>query len=104
VQGPAPNISTDQVMNLTVGSPVEKDLVMLVDEKLDMSLQCALEAQKAKLYPGLHQQKHGQQVEGGDSAPLSCPQETPPGVLHPVLELSAPEGHVAVGVDAEEDH
>jgi len=41
-------------------SPEEKDLGVLVDEKLNMT----------QLYPGLHRKKHGQQVEGGDSAPL----------------------------------
>jgi len=64
-----------------------------VDEKLDMSWQCALAAQKAT-YPGLHQEKHGQQVEAGDSAPL-LHFETPPGVLCPALEPSAHEGHRA---------
>ena len=39
-------------------------------------------------YPGLHQEKLGQQVEGGDSAPLLHTGETPPGVLCPVLEPS----------------
>ena len=37
-------------------------------------------------YPGLHQEKCGQQVEGGDSAPLLRSRETPPGVLRLALE------------------
>jgi len=46
--------------------------------------------------------KHGQQGEGGDSAPLLCCGETPPGVLRPALEPSAQGGHGTVGVGPEE--
>ena len=55
-------------------------------------------------YPGLHQKKHGQQGEGGHSAPLLCSGETPPGVLHPALEPSGQARHGAVGVGSEEGH
>ena len=55
-------------------------------------------------YHGLHQKKCVQQVEGGDSAPLLCSSETPPGVLHPALELSVQERHGAVGAGPEQGH
>jgi len=53
-------------------------------------------------YSGLHQEKHGQQGEGGDSAPLHCSGESPQGVLRPALEPPAQEGHGTVGAGAEE--
>ena len=53
-------------------------------------------------YPGLHQKKCGQQVEGGDSSPLLHSRKTPPSVLCPALEPSAQERPVGVG--PEEGH
>ncbi|KAK4828047.1 hypothetical protein QYF61_023085 [Mycteria americana] len=53
---------------------------------------------------GLHQKKGGQQVEGGDSAPLLCSGETPPGALPPALEPSAQERHGPVGAGPDEGH
>jgi len=46
----------------------------------------------------LHQEKHGQQVEGGDSAPLLRSDEIPPGVLCPALEPSTQKRHGPIGV------
>ena len=59
---------------------------------------------EGQLYSGLHQEKHGQQVEGGDSATLLCSGETSPAVLCPALEPPAQEGHRTVGVGPEEGH
>jgi len=59
---------------------------------------------EGQLYPGLHQEKCGQQVEGGDSAPLLRSVETSPGFLRLSLEPPAQEGHGPVGVGPEEGH
>ena len=50
-----------------------------------------------QLCPGLHQKLCGQQVEGGDPAPLLRSGETLPGVLRPALEPSAQERHGPIG-------
>ena len=59
---------------------------------------------EGQLYPGLHQEKRGQQGEGGDSAPLLCSGETPCGVLRPPLKPSAQERHRPVGAGPEKGH
>jgi len=44
------------------------------------------------------------EVEGDDSAPLLCSDETPPAVLQTALEPSAQERHEHVGAGPEEGH
>ncbi|GAB0186682.1 hypothetical protein GRJ2_001133500 [Grus japonensis] len=71
-------------------SPEEKDLGVLIDEKLNMTQHCA----PSQPCPGLHQKRCDQQVEGGDSAPL----------LHSGVLRQVQERHGAVGVSPEEGH
>ena len=61
-------------------------------------------SQKSQPYPGLQQEKRGQQGNGGDSAPLLHSRQNPPGVLRPDLEPPTEEGHRAVGAGPEQDH
>ncbi|GAB0189955.1 mitochondrial enolase superfamily member 1 [Grus japonensis] len=78
-------------------SPEEEDLGVLIDEKLNMSRQCCACSPESQPCPGLHQKKCGQQVEGGDPAPLLSSGETPPGVLRPALGAPVQERHGALG-------
>ena len=52
----------------------------------------------------LHPNKHGQQDDGGDPAPLLCTDETLLAVLDPDAESSVQEGHGPVGAHPEESH
>lgn len=49
-------------------SPAEKDSGVLVHKRLNTSQQCDLT--EVQLHPGWHQQRNGQQVQGGDCPPL----------------------------------
>lgn len=53
-------------------------------------------------HPGMHPKLSGQQAQGEDSAPLLCPGETSPTLLHPAPGSPAQEGNQPVGVRPEE--
>ncbi|PKU47138.1 rna-directed dna polymerase from mobile element jockey- hypothetical protein [Limosa lapponica baueri] len=83
-----------------IESRPEEDLGMLVDEKLNMSQQCALADQKANHILDCIKRN----VASKSRPPLLHSGETPPRVLYPALESSAQGGHGPVGTGPVEGH
>mgnify|MGYP001860095652 CR=1 FL=1 len=81
---------------------MKKDLGVMVDEKLDMSQQCVLAAQKTNCILGCFR-KGVASRESEVIVPLSsC--EAPSGILCPGLGPSAQRRHEALGAGPEEYH
>ena len=84
-------------------SPAEKDLGVLVYEKLHEPAVCSCSSE-SRSYPGLHQMRGGQQGQGGDCPSLQSPCEAPSGVLCAGMEPPVHERQRAAGEGPEEGH
>jgi len=83
-------------------SPAERDLGVLTDERLHMSRQCALAAQRASCVLGCIKRRVASRSREV-ILPL-CSGETSPRVLHSALEPSAQEGHGTDGAGPKEGY
>ena len=88
---------------LLESSPVEKDLGVLVDEKLNMSQQCTLAAQKVNgILGSIRRVVASRDREGYPS--LLCPHKALTGVLSPSLGPTIHERWGAIEEGSEEGH
>jgi len=78
-------------VDLLESSSVERDLGLLVDNKLTMSQQCALAAKKANGILGCMKKSVASRSREVLLPLLLCPSEAPSGVLCPVLDSPVQE-------------